>query len=312
MPLARNFQTNARFTTFAWFVIVFNILVILWGAFVRASGSGDGCGDNWPLCNQQVIPTPQRTATLIEFFHRTTSGLALLLVVAQLIYSFRAFPKGHLARTGAKLSFLFIIVESLLGAGLVLFRLVGTDQSIYRVFAMVTHQINTLLLLGSMTLTVFWSKYNTPIDFRSHQTATIVSIIMLVGMALLGITGATTALADTLFPSRTLIEGLLEDLNDSAHITVQMRWLHPVIALAFWLFITFACNQLKKLKDDENTAFYANTLPYLMLGQLALGTLNLALLTPIWLQIVHLLMADSVWIIMVLLIAHALRKEESR
>ncbi len=297
-----------RFAAFAWFVVVFNILVILWGAYVRASGSGDGCGDNWPLCHQQVIPQTGRQATAVEFFHRVTSGMALIFVIVQLVGSWRIYPKGHIVRSGARGSFIFIIIESLVGAGLVLFRLVGTDQSVYRVFAIVAHQINTLLLLGTLVLTAWWASGGAAIRWRKQGNVLGLALMMLIGMGLLGVSGAITALADTLFPSRTLLEGLLEDLNDTAHITVQMRWIHPVVAIVFWAFVSWAARQLAKMRNDAATDQLATLLPLVMFLQLGLGALNLALLTPIWLQIVHLLVADTVWVLMVLLVASALRE----
>ncbi|MFN8454080.1 MAG: COX15/CtaA family protein [Anaerolineae bacterium] len=70
-----------RFAKYVWTVLAYNLAVILWGAFVRASGSGAGCGSHWPLCNGEVIPRTPQMETLVEFTHRLTSGLALLLVI---------------------------------------------------------------------------------------------------------------------------------------------------------------------------------------------------------------------------------------
>ncbi|HET9221390.1 MAG TPA: COX15/CtaA family protein, partial [Roseiflexaceae bacterium] len=124
-----------RFALFAWAVLGYNLLVILWGAYVRATGSGAGCGDHWPLCNGEVIPRSPGAEMLVEFTHRASSGIALLLVVGLLVWAMRAYPKGHSVRQGAKLSMLLIIVEALVGAGLVLFKLVAGDDSLYRVVA---------------------------------------------------------------------------------------------------------------------------------------------------------------------------------
>jgi len=55
------------FAKAAWGVLAYSILVILWGAYVRISFSGDGCGDHWPLCHGEVIPTAPSVKTLIEF-----------------------------------------------------------------------------------------------------------------------------------------------------------------------------------------------------------------------------------------------------
>lgn len=89
-----------RFAAFAWANVAYNLLVILWGAFVRATGSGAGCGDHWPLCDGQVIPRAPSTEMLIEFTHRLTSGVALLGAVALLVWAFRAYGRGHRVRRG--------------------------------------------------------------------------------------------------------------------------------------------------------------------------------------------------------------------
>jgi heme A synthase len=94
--------------------------VILWGAFVRATGSGAGCGSHWPLCNGELVPRAPQVETVIEFIHRATSGLAFLLVLGLFVLAWRVYPKGDLVRRAAALSFLFIVTEALVGAGLVL------------------------------------------------------------------------------------------------------------------------------------------------------------------------------------------------
>jgi heme A synthase len=74
---------------FAWFVVVYNIAVILWGAYVRATGSGAGCGSHWPLCNGALFPATANTQTTIEFTHRVTSAVSLVLVAILLILCWR-------------------------------------------------------------------------------------------------------------------------------------------------------------------------------------------------------------------------------
>src|SRR5829696_8162535 len=113
-----------RFAIYAWAVLAYNLLVILWGAYVRATGSGAGCGSHWPLCNGEVVPRAAAAQTLIEFTHRATSGLALLAVVALVAWVFQAFPRRHPARKGAASSLVLILTEAAVGAGLVLFELV--------------------------------------------------------------------------------------------------------------------------------------------------------------------------------------------
>src|SRR5664279_3445372 len=97
--ISSNPVTHVRFLTrFAWFVVFYNVLVILWGALVRASGSGAGCGNHWPLCNGQVIPVSPNVHTIIEFTHRMMTVGATLVVIALLVWTFRATVKGHAAR----------------------------------------------------------------------------------------------------------------------------------------------------------------------------------------------------------------------
>src|SRR6266545_7603351 len=112
-----------RFATYAWAALGYNLFVIVWGAYVRASVSGDGCGSHWPLCNGEIIPSVGQTKTLIELTHRLSSGLALLMVVGLVAWAWRAYPKKHMVRQAAMFSLLFILTEALVGAGLVLFRM---------------------------------------------------------------------------------------------------------------------------------------------------------------------------------------------
>ncbi|MFN7132188.1 MAG: COX15/CtaA family protein, partial [Myxococcales bacterium] len=145
------------FRRFSLLVVLFNLGVILWGAYVRATGSGAGCGDHWPMCNGVVVPRAPSAQTVIEFTHRATSGLALLLVVALLVWAFRAFGRGHPVRTGAVLSMLLMLSEAAVGAGIVLYRLVAGDTSHARAVVMSVHLVNTFLLLAALTLTAWWA-----------------------------------------------------------------------------------------------------------------------------------------------------------
>lgn len=151
---------------YAWGVLAFNLAVVLWGAYVRATGSGAGCGSHWPLCNGEVIPRALEVETQIEFAHRLSSGLALLLVIGLFVGAMRLYPRGHVVRSGAGLSLLFIITEALVGAALVLFSWVAQDASLGRVISVAFHLINTFLLLATITLTAWWSSGGKPISLR--------------------------------------------------------------------------------------------------------------------------------------------------
>ena len=138
---------------FGWFVLAYNVLVVLWGAVVRATGSGAGCGAHWPLCNGVVIPQAPQFHTIVEFTHRLMSGATLLLVLALLVWTWRSTQKGAFARWAAVASMVLTLNEALLGALLVLLRLVAHNQSAARGVYLSFHFANTLLLLASLTLT---------------------------------------------------------------------------------------------------------------------------------------------------------------
>src|SRR5262249_26155824 len=150
-------MARTRFQYFAWGLLAYNLVVILGGAFVRATISGDGCGSHWPDCNGHLIPQPGRIETLIEFTHRASTGLLLPLIIALVVWAFRAFPVGHPTRVSAVAALLLTLSEALIGAGLVLFRLVAHDKSVQRAVAMPAHLIVTFLLLGSLALTAWWA-----------------------------------------------------------------------------------------------------------------------------------------------------------
>src|SRR5580698_559752 len=123
---------NRLLQRFAWFVVFYNVLVVLWGALVRASGSGAGCGNHWPLCNGQVIPVSPGIHTIIEFTHRMMTGGSTFLVVGLLVWVFRATAKGQAARWFAVASMLLLLNEALLGALLVKLGYVTDNQSVGR------------------------------------------------------------------------------------------------------------------------------------------------------------------------------------
>jgi heme A synthase len=303
-------STNLQFTKFskyAWFVLVYNILVILWGAVVRATGSGAGCGSHWPTCNGEVIPPAPQVETLIEFTHRLTSGLAFLFVLAMLIWALRIYPKGHRVRKASGWAMIFIISESLVGAGLVLFEWVAGNISTGRVIVMGIHLLNTHLLLAAIVLAAWWASGGNPpqMDEQPKKLKWRFAI-GIIGVLVLSMAGAVTALGDTLFPAETLIEGIQQDLSPASHFIVRLRVWHPVIATLVGLYlIQFAFLLASEGRSLWNKRF-AIGLGTLFTVQLAAGLVNLILLAPVWMQIVHLLLADLVWIFLILLTAETL------
>jgi heme A synthase len=301
-------KSARRFTRFAWFVVAYNILVVVWGAFVRASKSGDGCGASYPLCNGMIIPHAAEIKTVVEFSHRLSSGLALLCVVALVIWAFRAFPRKHLARKGAVLSLVFILTEAAIGAGLVLFELVAHNDSIARAFWMAAHLVNTFILLAVLVLTAYWAGSGEGrVSFRGNETRAISFAAVLAGMMLVGVSGAIAALGDTLFPAESLAHGISQDFSETAHTLIRLRIWHPILSISVGcLAALLAAWHIRKIPENLKTRQIAFSVIGLVLIQLAAGGLNVLLLTPIWMQLVHLFLADLLWLSLILLAASSL------
>jgi protoheme IX farnesyltransferase len=299
-------MANKRFSYYAWGLLAYNLAVILGGAYVRASISGDGCGDHWPSCMGSLIPHNGRIQTLIEFSHRASTGLLLPLILVLVFWSFRAFPKGHSVRKGAVLAFSLTIAEALIGAGLVLFKLVAHDQSVYRAIVMPTHLVTTFLLLMALTLTAWWGSGGAGIQLKGQGAMTGLMGVGLFAAILLGISGAVTALGDTLYPAKSLAEGFRQDFSPSAHFLISLRIFHPLIAISAGLYLLLISGLAIRLRPSSQVRQFAGLLGTAFLIQMAAGLLNLLMLAPIAMQLVHLLLADALWIVLVLLTAATL------
>src|ERR1051325_3981349 len=282
-PLVRHF---ARF---AWTVLGFTVAVIVEGAFVRATGSGAGCGNHWPLCNGQIVFGSRSTATLIEFAHRSMTGIDTMMILGLIVWAFRLFPRAHAVRFGVVLSTVFMITEALIGAALVKFGLVVNDASPARAVVLSLHLANTMTLLACLTLTAWWATHP-KIRISWMDWMSLASIV------LLGISGALAALADTLYPVHSLPAGFAQDLNPGASFVLRLRALHPLLAAAVgcWL-IYFSLGRLAPQSRLGKLVIATVAVQFLA------GIVNLFLLAPIGMQLLHLLLADLLWIALVAL-----------
>lgn len=289
----RFLRSGRGLSAFAAVALGYMILVILWGAVVRATGSGAGCGDRWPLCNGDFVPHHPRIATIIEFTHRSMSGICTALVAALIAWTFVGRIRGDRARTAAVWSGILLITEALLGALLVLGGYVDRNTSDMRVLVQCIHFTNTMLLLGGLTLTWWWLR--TPSRTLPLLTETSVSRSLawtaVIATIITGATGSVAALADTLFPSPSFRTGLAQDFAANAPLLVHMRWMHPVAALLATAATLALCLHVSRIA--------ARWLLGLVLLQLALGIADLLALAPVTLQVLHLLGADLFWIALV-------------
>lgn len=303
------------FAAFAWFVTALTLAVILWGAYVRASHSGDGCGAHWPLCNGTVaLPQAGQTKTLVEFAHRATSGLDGLLVLALVVWAFVKFRRGHPVRRGACVTAIFILTESLIGAGLVLLRLVANDASLARAAYLSVHLVNTFILVASLALTAWWSSYEVGDAPRFRDFTRGRMGVALAGVLAVGVSGAVAALGSTLFPESMRTDVSVTDLSPQARLLFGLREfkLHPALAALVGAYLIYFALASIKARRDVWVRRWGSSVVVLTLAQVGVGLLNAALLAPVWAQITHLLLADLLWLALVLLSASSLARQDVR
>jgi cytochrome c oxidase assembly protein subunit 15 len=292
----------SRLPKLAWVALGSTVLVSVWGAFVRATGSGAGCGSHWPLCDGAIFPEVASAATLIEFSHRVTSGLALLVVVALWVAVRRRTSPGALARSAATASLVFMLTEAAIGAGLVLLELVGDNTSVARAVVMGTHLINTFALVGALTITA-WALPSGQLRWIEGRTGGVL-LVCAGALLLTNVSGAIAALGDTLFPARTLFEAWRQELSVTSNILIRLRLLHPVLAVSTAAAVAAGCASMTRAAGGHTP--FSRALLGLLGLQLAAGTVNVLLLAPTWLQLVHLLLANGVWVAFVLVAANTL------
>jgi len=268
-------------------LLIYTFFVILWGAFVRASGSGDGCGAHWPTCHGDVlINSSYGINTLIEYFHRGTSGLygVFVLVLSLLTVFNKKFDKQ--AKTFALGVLAFTILESLIGAKLVLSELVGQNTSLARAVVIMIHLTNTLILVAcNVGVIVSLDPYKiSPLPWNKIKKLTPFFILFF----LTGASGALAALGDTLYPSESLLEGFSMDIDPSSPLIIKLRSFHPLFAFVLTLLV------ILKVSLDRNAGVWLLSVSLLAL---VLGIINLIFLAPIWMQILHLFTALVYWVV---------------
>jgi cytochrome c oxidase assembly protein subunit 15 len=284
---------------FAWTALYWNVAVVLWGAYVRATGSGAGCGNSWPLCDGDVVGASANGQTIVEYTHRITSVMSLLMVTGLVTWCWRVTKKGDWARYSAILAAALLGNEALLGAALVLLKHVGNDQSAGRILFLCLHFGNTLLLLATLSLTAAWLSNASKSFTRFGKWRQVSSIgLGLLATMVTGITGAVAALADTLFPATSLPASLGQDFSSGTPALLRVRLLHPgaaTIAACYVLWVIW-----RSSTGRNRLSRTAITLIILLFVQIGIGMTAVLLLAPVWVQIAHLLVADALWILLVL------------
>ncbi len=289
---------------FAWGVLVYFVAVILWGALVRATGSGAGCGDHWPLCNGTVLQHAPRTDTIIEFTHRITSGISFFSVVGLLAWTFAGTVRGHMARAAVAASVAFTLIEAILGALLVKLGLTAQSHSPLRPAYLALHLTNTLLLLAALALTAhLLSREEGYLRRDIRVIAPVGAAAGLFVVLVVGVTGSLAALGDTLFPATSLGAALQQDFSAGSGWLLRWRWTHPTIAFLASIFLIWILVRAAQRSRYWNNRGLSALVLILLAAQYLLGVMDVLLLAPVWLQVAHLLGADALWIALVVLTA---------
>ncbi|MCS6952064.1 MAG: COX15/CtaA family protein [Bryobacterales bacterium] len=303
-------MTATRFEKFAWFFVAYLIAVILFGAWVRISFSGDGCGSHWPTCQGEILPPSPSAKTLTEFLHRASSGLCGVLGLV-LVWGARKVGRGAFRASLATL--FFLVIEAFIGALLVKKGWVGTDASVGRAITISLHLANTLLLTASAATTA-WLASPAPRP-GGRQPRTGLAAAALAGMLLTSMSGAVTALGDTLFPVSPAADGALwarlrDGLSPAQHFLVRLRILHPAVALLTAAAVACLFVAYRRAPRADRLTRLADFGLGLVVAQTAVGFLDVMLGAPPWLQLLHLLAAQALWITLWLAVVEAWQSRE--
>lgn len=313
--------SNAKisaFAKYARFALGYNVLVIVWGVFLRASKSGDGCGEHWLTCHGELIPSAPQFKTIIEFSHRMTTaidGIVMLILVAWAIriwYGSRTLQTKQVLY-GAVGSLFFVITEAAVGAGLVLTGNTAEAVTDARPLWAIGHLVNTFILLAFLTMTAWFATRERRISLRIDKRTVSLILLAVAGLLFVGMSGSLAALSNMLFPSETLAEGVVKDFSGTSNIILRLRLSHPILSVLTGVYLIFLAGWLKAKSNNTPTVTrWSNVVSLLVIGQVIFGAATLLTLGPIVMQLGHLLLADFVWVAFVLLAANYLSSNEGR
>lgn len=304
----RSAAAETKFRRAAGWVLAFTLFVILFGAVVRITGSGAGCGQHWPTCHGEVAHLPKTLETLIELTHRITSGLSAFFVLGLAVAALRLYGRGHAVLRATLVASFFMLVEALIGAMLVRLELVGSNASTARAIVMPLHLVSTSILTGALAVAFWWAR--PPAANASHpvlEPAARKSALRLLAFGLAGLLivsgfGALTALGDTLYPVPA--SGISERLRGitGSHSLERLRVLHPVLAVLLAVFLLASVPRLRDPLYPLAARKLAGATCLLVGAQMLAGGINVLLSAPGWMQVLHLLLACLLWLSMVVLV----------
>ncbi|MFB0900591.1 MAG: COX15/CtaA family protein [Dehalococcoidia bacterium] len=299
---------------FSIFVVVYTLINILIGVVVRSTGSGAGCGVSWPSCNGAIFISGSVQSELIEYIHRLSSGINLLLVILLFLIIIKFLRNNHNAVLFSALSVCFIFIEAGIGAFIVFYQWVADNSSMGRAIVVPFHLVNTFFLMFFLIATtwILFQNNRLNLNFKilslSHWKKFLFGFLL---FFLLSTSGATSALADTLFEAIDLKSELLSDISGNAHILSRIRIFHPIIAICTVFWITYCSKNINLIYKNKIMKRLYNYLIFSFIIEFCIGILNVLLLVPIFLQIVHLLIAHLVWTFMVIFLLEGVKIESN-
>lgn len=101
-----------------WLSVVTTVgmfVVLVMGSTVTVTGSGEGCGTSWPLCNGQFIPE-FAVATAIEYSHRLVTAVEGLLILGTAIGALAFWRDRREVRVLVPVMVFFLLLQAGLGA----------------------------------------------------------------------------------------------------------------------------------------------------------------------------------------------------
>ncbi len=292
-PAPVNTRSTRGVHAWAWATLALFVIVVLEGAVVRATSSGGGCGSHWPLCNGEILPHHPRLATIIEFTHRSLTGISTTMFAVLIAWTYRVTPKHHPARIASVIAGVLLLVEGALGALLVLGGYVEKNASVARVFVQGIHFTNTMLLLAAATIVaVLLGRPRTTLSQISLRKPMILALLASI---LTGATGSVAALADTLFPSPSLSAAIAADFAAASPLLIRMRWIHPASAALVVVCTLILISGFARRGYSTLAIGLASNL----VAQIVVGLVDVLLLAPTTIQVLHLFSADVFWISLV-------------
>jgi protoheme IX farnesyltransferase len=300
---------SQKFARYVWFFFSYILAVVAFGAFVRATGSGAGCGSHWPDCDGRIIPRLESTEQIIEFTHRVTSGIITPMLIVMVVWARRVFEKGHPARSAVTGVVVFTVIEALIGAVLVTRSYVGENASLARAGVLSLHLINTFLLVGSIVTAAWWGGGVARPRWRGQGAIGWALGLALFSLAAVGISGALSALGNTLFPVTSIAQGLRDDLSPTSHILQQLRLLHPFLSISAGLYLVLVGGLMSALRPSPLVKKTSIWLESLLAVQILVGLANIALHAPIPMQLIHLVLGELMWGALAVLAASALAED---